>query len=289
MTMWTSKLGGRYAKDLVERLDSEHHGVLRKLRKLPHNARCAECGDGDTAWASVSIGVFLCVRCSDVHRAVGTHISKVKGCSGTYLWGPDEIARMQELGNAKAEALYGGGCAAAQPSACATKEERIRLCRKKYEQRLWAPSAHSEPTAQAVRGEAPSSKDVPARPRAVRVAPTPARAPVTRDFQRVPVAKPVDDLDLDSFFETWNFGDAAAAADGRPQQPEDVSHQVAALTPIVVTGSQNLDSFLDQCLGSSKPIPTSTANKSASILMPAAGTMSRPASASLWDEDFANW
>jgi len=132
MSMWRSKLGTQYSRDLIDKLDAEHHKVLKKLRAEPSNAHCAECGDLDTTWASVSLGVFLCVRCADVHRALGTHISKVKGCSGTYLWGPDEIERMQSIGNAKAEKLYGGAGGAPRPSKEATKEERIALCTKKY-------------------------------------------------------------------------------------------------------------------------------------------------------------
>merc|ERR1719271_970503 len=71
--------------------------VLKQLRSDPRNACCADCGRASNNWASVNLGVFLCDRCADVHRALGTHISKVKACSGSDLWGPDEITRMQEL------------------------------------------------------------------------------------------------------------------------------------------------------------------------------------------------
>jgi len=136
--MWTSKLGNKYPKEDIERSDSKHHSILNALRKEPANSACAECGDVGTSWASVNLGVFVCVRCSDVHRALGTHVSKVKGCSGTYLWGPDEIQNMQRLGNAAAEARYGGRCSAARPAASASKEERVKMCRRKYEDLEWA-------------------------------------------------------------------------------------------------------------------------------------------------------
>jgi hypothetical protein len=51
---------------------------------------------------------------------MGTHVSKVKGCTGTYLWGPDEIAQMQELGNREALRLYGS---APVPAPDASKDE----------------------------------------------------------------------------------------------------------------------------------------------------------------------
>lgn len=143
--MWTSKLGNRFPKALIDSLDEEHHRVLQQLRKQPANARCADCGEVGTTWASVSIGAFLCVRCADIHRAMGTHISKVKGCSGTYLWGPDEISRMQEIGNAVVAATLGGDATGARPAADASKEMRMEICRKKYDQRVWAqPAATSK-------------------------------------------------------------------------------------------------------------------------------------------------
>merc|ERR1719456_2210071 len=123
--MWRSKLGNSFPREEVEKLDAEHHRILKKLRSQPGNDQCAECGTKDNTWSSVNLGVFLCVRCADVHRALGTHISKVKGCGGTYLWGSDEIARMQSLGNR----IW--GTPQGRPSM--GKEEMLRLCRAKYE------------------------------------------------------------------------------------------------------------------------------------------------------------
>jgi len=97
VSVWRSKLGGEFPRELIDRLDAEHLSALRKLRAEPHNARCADCGRMNNTWASVNLGVFLCDRCADVHRALGTHISKVKSCTGSELWGPDEMIRMEEL------------------------------------------------------------------------------------------------------------------------------------------------------------------------------------------------
>lgn len=126
MAMWRSKLGNSFPRAEVEKLDAEHHRILKKLRSQPGNDQCVECGAKDNTWCSVNLGVFLCVQCADVHRALGTHISKVKGCGGTYLWGPDEIAQMQSLGNC----AWGQG---SQISSSMGKEEQLRICRKRYE------------------------------------------------------------------------------------------------------------------------------------------------------------
>lgn len=108
ITYWKSKLGTNYVKNEVEVNHKANLAYLDKLRKLPENRVCADCGIGTTIWASVNLGVFLCLRCASLHRGVGTHISIPKGCSGTYLWGADELQQMERLGNAHAAEIYGG-------------------------------------------------------------------------------------------------------------------------------------------------------------------------------------
>lgn len=42
------------------------------------NDRCADCGAPDPDWASLNLGVLVCIECSGVHRNLGVHISKVQ-------------------------------------------------------------------------------------------------------------------------------------------------------------------------------------------------------------------
>ena len=41
---------------------------LKSLRKLPGNAKCIDCGEADPIWASVNLGIFVCLSCSGKHR-----------------------------------------------------------------------------------------------------------------------------------------------------------------------------------------------------------------------------
>ena len=44
------------------------------------NGGCADCGNTELTWASINLGLMLCIECSGVHRSLGAHISKVKAC-----------------------------------------------------------------------------------------------------------------------------------------------------------------------------------------------------------------
>jgi hypothetical protein len=105
--MWRSRLGTNYKKEFMQRNEANLFKELQALRDLPENRVCADCGVRGTVWASVNLGVFLCMTCGSHHRSLGTHISLPKECTGTYWWGPDEIERMKSIGNARAGELYG--------------------------------------------------------------------------------------------------------------------------------------------------------------------------------------
>jgi Arf-GAP with coiled-coil, ANK repeat and PH domain-containing protein len=47
------------------------------LRRVVGNNNCADCGSAEPDWASLNLGVLLCIECSGVHRNLGVHISKV--------------------------------------------------------------------------------------------------------------------------------------------------------------------------------------------------------------------
>uniref|UniRef100_A0A8D0G590 Arf-GAP domain-containing protein n=1 Tax=Sphenodon punctatus TaxID=8508 RepID=A0A8D0G590_SPHPU len=51
--------------------------ALQELLRGPGNAQCADCSAPDPDWASHTLGVFICLNCSGLHRNI-PHISKVK-------------------------------------------------------------------------------------------------------------------------------------------------------------------------------------------------------------------
>ena len=195
-----SKLGQSWPTARIQADDKKSHATLKALRDLPGNRECAECRASPTTWASVSLGVFVCMDCAQVHRSLGTHISKVKSCMGTYLWCPDELERMKQIGNARAWALYTGGAkgvSISKPAADSPQAERERFARDKYERKRWM---HPGGMAAVLRQETQSGRPEPRRPAARKKAtfapepePEPEGATPSQLSAPAPVA-PVADL-----------------------------------------------------------------------------------------------
>lgn len=54
-----------------------HDDIFNHLRNIPGNDSCAECRSPDPDWASLNLGILICIECSGAHRNLGVHISKV--------------------------------------------------------------------------------------------------------------------------------------------------------------------------------------------------------------------
>ncbi|KPV77847.1 uncharacterized protein RHOBADRAFT_11754, partial [Rhodotorula graminis WP1] len=74
------------------------------IRDHPHNKVCADCKRNDARWASVNLGIFVCLRCSGIHRGLGVHISRVRSID-LDTWTQTHIDTMRRWGNHRAN-LY---------------------------------------------------------------------------------------------------------------------------------------------------------------------------------------
>lgn len=76
-----------------------------QILRIPGNARCCDCGNTDPKWASINLGITLCIACSGVHRSLGVHYSKVRSLT-LDVWEPEILRVMIELGNDVINRVY---------------------------------------------------------------------------------------------------------------------------------------------------------------------------------------
>ncbi|KAJ3565636.1 hypothetical protein NP233_g7503 [Leucocoprinus birnbaumii] len=115
--------------------------TLRELVKRPENKVCADCKRNDPRWASWNLGVFLCIRCSGIHRGMGTHISKVKSVD-LDMWTPEQMESIQKWGNRRANLYWE---AHLKQGHIPPEHKMESFIRSKYESRRWAKEGPPPP------------------------------------------------------------------------------------------------------------------------------------------------
>ncbi|XP_038568678.1 arf-GAP with dual PH domain-containing protein 1 [Micropterus salmoides] len=78
--------------------------ALKEILQIPGNDTCADCGASVPGWGSCSLGVFICLDCSGIHRNLPS-ISKVKSLTLSH-WEDHEVQFMVENGNELMKSKY---------------------------------------------------------------------------------------------------------------------------------------------------------------------------------------
>nr|XP_021506902.1 arf-GAP with coiled-coil, ANK repeat and PH domain-containing protein 2 isoform X5 [Meriones unguiculatus] len=104
--------------------------ALQRVQCIPGNTSCCDCGLADPRWASINLGITLCIECSGIHRSLGVHFSKVRSLT-LDTWEPELLKLMCELGNDVINRVYEAkldkmGIKKPQPGQRQEKEAYIR-------------------------------------------------------------------------------------------------------------------------------------------------------------------
>lgn len=70
--MSVSTLGGVGGGGGVDQ-ESEGCKALEEVQAIPGNKQCCDCGEPSPDWASINLGITLCIVCSGIHRYTHTH------------------------------------------------------------------------------------------------------------------------------------------------------------------------------------------------------------------------
>uniref|UniRef100_A0A8C5E6Q9 Arf-GAP with coiled-coil, ANK repeat and PH domain-containing protein n=1 Tax=Gouania willdenowi TaxID=441366 RepID=A0A8C5E6Q9_GOUWI len=132
--------------------------ILQRIQCLPGNERCCDCGQADPRWASINLGVLLCIECSGIHRSLGVHCSKVRSLT-LDSWEPELLKLMCELGNGIINHIYEGSYqeqGLKKPLPTSSRQEKEAWIKAKYVERKFLKKLG--PTEILINGERKSDR-----------------------------------------------------------------------------------------------------------------------------------
>jgi len=115
----------------------EQEAVSRLKTDIAGNDKCVDCGTPGPSWASLNLGVLMCIECSGIHRNLGSHVSRVRSLD-LDSWLPEHLAVMISLGNQRANIIWEAKMhpGVKKPGPGSSQEDKEKYIRAKYEHKM---------------------------------------------------------------------------------------------------------------------------------------------------------
>lgn len=104
------------------------------------NYVCCECdNDESVEWISINLLCVVCIKCSGVHRSLGSHISKIRSLTLDNFTSPEVLHLLRhKVSNASVNNFYESNLpAGSKIKPFASDAERLRFVTEKYRDKVW--------------------------------------------------------------------------------------------------------------------------------------------------------
>ncbi|XP_029635615.1 arf-GAP with SH3 domain, ANK repeat and PH domain-containing protein 2 isoform X4 [Octopus sinensis] len=110
--------------------------IIERVKQLPGNKTCCDCGAPDPEWLSTNLGILICLECCGIHREVGVHISRTQSIVIDEL-GTSQLLLARAVGNSNFNDIMEAKLAfdtSLKPKATSGMNKRREFIKAKYEQ-----------------------------------------------------------------------------------------------------------------------------------------------------------
>uniref|UniRef100_A0A4W2IEQ0 Arf-GAP with coiled-coil, ANK repeat and PH domain-containing protein n=1 Tax=Bos indicus x Bos taurus TaxID=30522 RepID=A0A4W2IEQ0_BOBOX len=162
--------------------------VAAQVQSVDGNAQCCDCREPAPEWASINLGVTLCIQCSGIHRSLGVHFSKVRSLT-LDSWEPELVKLMCELGNVVINQIYEArveAMAVKKPGPSCSRQEKEAWIHAKYVEKKFLTKLPEIRGRRGGRGPPRGHPPVPPKPGLIRPKPGSFRSkpePPSEDLQ----------------------------------------------------------------------------------------------------------
>ncbi|XP_030601147.1 arf-GAP with coiled-coil, ANK repeat and PH domain-containing protein 3 [Archocentrus centrarchus] len=125
---------------------AQRPAALGVALRVPGNQLCCDCGEEEPRWASINLGVTMCIECSGIHRSLGVHLSKVRSLT-LDSWEAEQLKLLCVLGNDVMNQIYEAQCSEegrVKPRADSPRAEKEAWIKEKYVEKKFVQSGGAQ-------------------------------------------------------------------------------------------------------------------------------------------------